>query len=440
MQRSSSRAQQAAASRLQGGESARRRSHAVACCDPGGRSRSLRGRPGPRPYTYSVADAAASSQYRGDDSTMATLLCATALLVTTTTKATPAAAERQLPPPSPHCLGEYVEDSGSGECVLAANGGDWDEPSATHRSCSAHQYLCPDRSTCVDTAAEYARCATGKGEGSSLLHAAAVAAGGPGRAVPGSAAPVDTTAPPCDLNGTWACDLGAGITCEVVESSNGASFTVTPSSSAAWLSGHATIVGSSVNILYQVSPSFHGPHARHGLLRCGSGEHAAASITWNDTSSWQQQRSSIEPLDVHIIAHTHDDTGYLSTVDEYYESNVRSILTTVTQELQKNPERKFTYVEIAFFAKWWEEQTNVTKDVFRQLVAAGQLDFSNGGWCMPDEGAPSYQDMLANMQTGLRYIQREFGQDARPRVAWSIDPFGHSSTYGTLNAMFQFDM
>ena len=58
---------------------------------------------------------------------------------------------------------------------------------------------------------------------------------------------------------------------------------------------------------------------------------------------------------------------------------------------------------------------------------------------MPDEGAPSYQDMLANMQKGLRYIQREFGQDARPRVAWSIDPFGHSSSYGILNAMFDFD-
>eukprot|EP01043_Picozoa_sp_COSAG02_P046663 COSAG02_NODE_4386_length_5421_cov_4.810973_6_plen_904_part_00 len=58
---------------------------------------------------------------------------------------------------------------------------------------------------------------------------------------------------------------------------------------------------------------------------------------------------------------------------------------------------------------------------------------------MPDEGAPSYQDMLANMQKGLRYIQREFGHDARPRVAWSIDPFGHSSSYGILNAMFGFD-
>lgn len=143
----------------------------------------------------------------------------------------------------------------------------------------------------------------------------------------------------------------------------------------------------------------------------------------------------VDVLDVHIISHTHDDTGYLSTVAEYYASNVRSILTTVTQELQKNPARRFTYVEIAFFALWWEEQDEPTKAVFRRLVAEGQLDFTNGGWCMPDEGSPSYQDMLYNMQKGLRYIEREFGKDARPRVAWSIDPFGHSSTYATLNAM-----
>jgi hypothetical protein len=28
-------------------------------------------------------------------------------------------------------------------------------------------------------------------------------------------------------------------------------------------------------------------------------------------------------FDVHIIAHTHDDTGYLSTIEEYYQSNVK---------------------------------------------------------------------------------------------------------------------
>jgi len=71
--------------------------------------------------------------------------------------------------------------------------------------------------------------------------------------------------------------------------------------------------------------------------------------------------SKVLPLDIHIIAHTHDDTGYTMTVDEYYEANIQHILTTVTAELQKNPARRFTYVEIAFFAMWWEKQSNANK-------------------------------------------------------------------------------
>jgi hypothetical protein len=58
---------------------------------------------------------------------------------------------------------------------------------------------------------------------------------------------------------------------------------------------------------------------------------------------------------------------------------------------------------------------------------------------MPDEGAPTYQDMLANMQKGLLFIEQEFGSSARPKVAWSIDPFGHSTTYAELNALFGYD-
>lgn len=85
-------------------------------------------------------------------------------------------------------------------------------------------------------------------------------------------------------------------------------------------------------------------------------------------------------FDVHIVAHTHDDTGYLNTIDEYYESNVRFILTTVVEQLKRNPTRRFTYVEVAFFDRWWSEQTDSVKQDVRDLVAAKQLEFANGGW------------------------------------------------------------
>jgi lysosomal alpha-mannosidase len=319
-----------------------------------------------------------------------------------------------------HCLGEWVEDAASGECVLAANAGDEDEPMASHSKCAPSEFLCPDRVTCAEDARAYAACATGFSPEAPLLSLAA-----------------ERAAAPCHVpSGTWEC--GLPVPCTLNASATG--FTVAPESKAAWAEGRAVFgPNSTVTVEYAGLPA-NQPAGRHGTIGPG-----CSSIAWNDSSVWTCATCPAVPdgpvpLDVHIIAHTHDDTGYLSTVDEYYESNVRSILTTVTEELQKNQQRKFTYVEIAFFAKWWDEQNNATKATFRRLVAEGQLDFTNGGWCMPDEGAPSYQDMIANMQKGLRYIQQEFGDDARPRVAWSIDPFGHSSSYAILNALFEFDM
>ena len=42
---------------------------------------------------------------------------------------------------------------------------------------------------------------------------------------------------------------------------------------------------------------------------------------------------------------------------------VQYILDTVVQELQADPNRTFIYVEMAFFARWWREQTDATKDI-----------------------------------------------------------------------------
>ena len=38
-------------------------------------------------------------------------------------------------------------------------------------------------------------------------------------------------------------------------------------------------------------------------------------------------------LNVHLVPHTHDDTGWLLTVDEYYYQKVQYILDTVVQQL-----------------------------------------------------------------------------------------------------------
>ena len=58
-------------------------------------------------------------------------------------------------------------------------------------------------------------------------------------------------------------------------------------------------------------------------------------------------------MTVHIVPHSHDDVGWLKTVDEYFDTKVDSILTTVVDALLDDPKRKFSQVEMKFFSMWF---------------------------------------------------------------------------------------
>lgn len=99
--------------------------------------------------------------------------------------------------------------------------------------------------------------------------------------------------------------------------------------------------------------------------------------------------------------------GWLETVDEYYVDQVRWILDTSIEALRENPQRKFSYVEIAYFERWWGEADNSTKALVRQLVQEGRLDFNLGGWCMNDEAAAFYTQEIDQMTEGAQFLLRE---------------------------------
>ncbi|CAK7293605.1 Lysosomal alpha-mannosidase [Vulpes lagopus] len=152
-------------------------------------------------------------------------------------------------------------------------------------------------------------------------------------------------------------------------------------------------------------------------------------------------------VNVHLVAHTHDDVGWLKTVDQYFygiqndvqHAGVQYILDSVILSLLMEPTRRFIYVEIAFFSRWWHQQTNATQEVVRNLVRQGRLEFANGGWVMNDEAATHYGAIIDQMTLGLRFLEDTFGKDGRPRVAWHIDPFGHSREQASLFAQMGFD-
>lgn len=138
----------------------------------------------------------------------------------------------------------------------------------------------------------------------------------------------------------------------------------------------------------------------------------------------KQGKLGDDPIFVHLIPHTHDDVGWLKTVDEYYTGSnndvqlaiVHLILSNTMTELAKDPKRKFTYVEMKFFSMWWETQTETTKTLVRTLVRDKRLEFVGGGWSMHDEACTHYEDMINNMMKGHDFLMKEFG--IRPRIAW----------------------
>jgi len=88
-------------------------------------------------------------------------------------------------------------------------------------------------------------------------------------------------------------------------------------------------------------------------------------------------------LNVHLVPHTHDDVGWLKTVDQYYygsntqhqKAGVQYILDSVVEELIRNKARRFIYVETAFFWKWWQEQNAEQKAIVHELVRSGKEGF-----------------------------------------------------------------
>lgn len=143
-------------------------------------------------------------------------------------------------------------------------------------------------------------------------------------------------------------------------------------------------------------------------------------------------------LNVHLVPHSHDDVGWLKTVDQYYVGSnnsiqgacVENVLDSVVESLRRDSNRKFVFVEMAFFQRWWVEQSEEIQEQVRKLVDAGQLEFVNGGWCMHDEATCHYIDMIDQTTLGHRAIKEQFNKT--PRAGWQIDPFGHSAVQAYL--------
>ncbi len=64
------------------------------------------------------------------------------------------------------------------------------------------------------------------------------------------------------------------------------------------------------------------------------------------------------------------DLSYLARKD-LTSPGVQYIIDSVIESLLENPDRRFIYVEMAFFWRWWLEQTEDMQNQVKQLVNQG---------------------------------------------------------------------
>lgn len=163
-----------------------------------------------------------------------------------------------------------------------------------------------------------------------------------------------------------------------------------------------------------------------------------------DTSAVREPNGN--RLQVHIVPHSHDDSGWLKTVDQYYwgsrqdiqAAGIQYVLDAIVRSLSENPDRRFSFAEMSFFTRWWHQQNQDIRSLVNDLIRDERLNFINGGFVQHDEAAAHYVAMIDQTTRGHLFLKNTF--NVTPTIGWQIDPFGHSSTQaGLLGASLGFD-
>ncbi|KAL1415454.1 hypothetical protein MTO96_006803 [Rhipicephalus appendiculatus] len=144
-------------------------------------------------------------------------------------------------------------------------------------------------------------------------------------------------------------------------------------------------------------------------------------------------------LNVHIICHSHLDAGWLDTVGNIFTSNVQHIYTSVRDSLMKYPQRRFVSAENVFFSRWLRMQTELPGQRVCPRARPSRLQFVGGGWTQNDEAVTHYTAIVDQMTMGLRFLNHTFGECGNVKVAWQIDPFGHSKAFAALVSEMGYD-
>ena len=92
------------------------------------------------------------------------------------------------------------------------------------------------------------------------------------------------------------------------------------------------------------------------------------------------------------MPHSHNDPGWVKTLDVYYQGQTKIILNTIVDSLTGHPNRKFIWAETIFLNMWFDDESVSAsrKANFKELLKNGQIEIVTGGWVMTEEAPTHY--------------------------------------------------
>ena len=143
-------------------------------------------------------------------------------------------------------------------------------------------------------------------------------------------------------------------------------------------------------------------------------------------------------MNMYIVPHSHCDTGWLESFEAYYLSHVKFIITNVMNIMKEDPSYKFVWAETSFLRRWMRDQTDQDKQRMRELIKSGRIEIVGGGFSQNDEALSDIEAVIRNLETGHAYLKEEFDINS-VKVAWQIDPFGHSAITPSIFSKFGYE-